>query len=44
LIFSMTFSGPIVYGSSVTTMPCRRGVSASTRAVARVRKLPRPVS
>ncbi len=40
----MTFSGPMVYGSSVTTMPARRGVSCSIVAVARVRKMPRPVS
>jgi len=40
----MTFSGPTVYGSSVTTMPVRRGVICSTFAVARVRKMPRPVS
>jgi hypothetical protein len=25
LIFSITFSGPTPYGSSVTTMPLRRG-------------------
>ncbi len=43
LIFSITFSGPTVYGSSVTTMPLRRGVMFSIRAVARILKLPRPV-
>ena len=44
LIRSMTFSVPTPYGSSVTTMPLRRGVTDSTRAVARIRKVPRPVS
>ena len=44
LIFSITFSGPTVYGSSVTTMPLRRAVMLSTRVVARVRKVPRPVA
>ena len=44
LIRAMTFSGPTPYGSSVTTIPVRRGVSCSTTAVARVRKMPRPVS
>jgi hypothetical protein len=39
----MTFSGPTVYGSSVMTMPLRFGVTFSIRAVARVRKAPRPV-
>ena len=43
LIFSMTFSGPTVYGSSVMTMPLRLGVTFSIRAVARVRNAPRPV-
>ena len=43
-IFSMTRSGPTPYGSSVTTMPRRRGVSASTLVAARMRNVPRPVS
>src|SRR4030095_1659528 len=42
LIRSMTFSVPTPYGSSVTTMPLRRGVTASMRAVARLQKAPRP--
>ena len=41
---SMIFSGPTRYGSSVTTMPRRRAVMFSNDAVARVRKVPRPVS
>ena len=44
LIRSTTFSVPTPYGSSVTTMPLRRLVTLSTRAVARIRKVPRPVS
>jgi len=44
LIFSITFSGPTEYGSSVTTMPLRRGVTFSIRAVARILKLPRPLA
>ena len=43
LIRSTTFSSPTAYGISVTTMPLRRP-TVSTRAVARIRKLPRPVS
>ena len=43
LIRSTTFSVPTPYGSSVTTMPLRRPI-VSTRAVARIRKVPRPVS
>ncbi len=43
LIFSMTFSGPTRYGSSVTTSPDFRGVRLSTETRARVLKLPRPV-
>jgi hypothetical protein len=41
---SMTRSGPTPYGSSVTTMPLRRGVTLSMRAVARILNDPRPVS
>ena len=44
LILVTTFSGPMPYGSSVTTIPVRRGVIFSIRAAARVRKVPRPVS
>ena len=44
LTFSITFSGPTRYGSSVTTMPCRRAVMLSIRVLARVRKVPRPVA
>ena len=44
LIRSMMRSGPTLKGSSVTTMPRRRGVICSTRVRARTRKLPRPVS
>jgi hypothetical protein len=44
LILVMTFSGPTPYGSSVTTMPALRGLSCSIFVVARVRKMPRPVS
>jgi len=43
LIFSITFSGPTRYGSSVTTMPLRFAVTFSIRVVARVRNAPRPV-
>ena len=43
LIRSMTFSGPTMYGSSVTTMPCLRGVTCSIETAARVLKEPRPV-
>ncbi len=41
---SMTFSVPTPYGSSVTTIPLRLGVTDSIRAVARIRNTPRPVS
>ena len=41
---AMTFSGPTPYGSSVTTIPVRRGVICSIRQLARVRKTPRPLS
>ncbi len=44
LILPITFSGPTVYGSSVTTMPLRRGVTFSTETVARIRNVPRPFS
>ena len=43
LIFSMTFSGPTPYGSSVTTRPVLRGPSCSMSTMARVLKEPRPV-
>ena len=39
---SMIRSGPTMYGSSVMTMPLRRGLVCSMRAVARMRKVPRP--
>ena len=44
LICSMIFSGPIMYGSSVTMMPIRRGETFSMRVVARILKVPRPVA
>ena len=37
-IFSITFSGPTIYGSSVITSPVRRAVICSTSAVARIWK------
>ena len=40
----ITFSGPTVKGSSVTTRPLRRAVTSSTDAVARILKVPRPDS
>ena len=43
LIWSMMRSGPTMYGSSVTTMPRRRGETFSMRAVARILKEPLPV-
>ena len=44
LIRSITRSGPTPCGSSVTTIDLRRALSDSTRAVARIRNEPRPVS
>ena len=44
LIFSITFSGPTRYGSSVTTIPSFLGETLSTETLARVLKVPRPVS
>ncbi len=42
LILLITFSGPTVKGSSVTTRPLRRAVTSSTDTVARILKVPRP--
>ena len=44
LIFSITFSAPTMYGSSVMMSPALRAVMFSTDTRALVRKLPRPVS
>ena len=44
LTFAMTFSGPTLKGSSVTTMPSRRAVTFSISAVARILNTPRPLS
>ena len=44
LIFSITFSGPTMYGSSVTTRPVRRAESCSISTFARVLNEPRPVA
>ena len=41
---SVTFSGPTLIGSSVTTMPRRRGLTCSMRVRARTLNVPRPVS
>lgn len=42
LTWSMIRSGPIMYGSSVMTMPLRRGLVCSMRALARILNEPRP--
>lgn len=42
LILAITFSGPTVKGSSVTTRPLRRAVTSSTATVARILNVPRP--
>ncbi len=44
LILAITFSGPTVKGSSVTTRPLRRAVTVSIETVARILKVPRPVA
>ncbi len=44
LILAITFSGPTVKGSWVTTRPLRRAVTVSTATVARILNVPRPVS
>ncbi len=44
LILAITFSGPTVKGSSVTTRPLRRAVTVSTDTVARILNVPRPLS
>ena len=43
-IRSITFSGPTMYGSSVTTMACLRAVTCSICVAARVVSVPRPVA